>query len=109
MVPKKTPNQTLSWQLAGALAAPSLTWLKEFGLFTGSKAAANSPLSKSVPEWSTVWTPLYSKGVYLENLAHGDQIDSIIGSALDSILLGQANVKSTLASANAQILPLLNK
>jgi multiple sugar transport system substrate-binding protein len=109
VVPKKAPNQMLSWQLAGALAAPSLTWLKEFGLFTGSKAAANSPLSKVVPEWSTVWTSLYSKGVYLENLAHGDQIDSIIGSALDSILLGQANVKSTLASANAQIMPLLNK
>ena len=109
VVPKKAPNQQLSWALAAALAAPGTTWLKEFGLFTGSKAAANSPLSKVIPQWSTTWTTLYSKGVYLENLAHGDQIDSIIGSALDSILLGHANVKSTLSSANSQITPLLNQ
>jgi ABC-type glycerol-3-phosphate transport system substrate-binding protein len=109
VVPKKASNQSLSWQLAEALAAPGTTWLKEFGLFTGSKASASSPLAKVVPEWGTVWTKLYSTGVYLENLTHGDQIDSIIGSALDSILLGDANVKSTLSSANSQIAPLLNQ
>ena len=85
------------------------TWLKQFGLFTGTKAVANSAAAQAIPQWSKVWEPLYAKGKYLENLDHGDQIDSIISSALDSILLSDSNVKSALATANAQIIPLLNQ
>jgi ABC-type glycerol-3-phosphate transport system substrate-binding protein len=110
IVPKRAPNQALSWQLAAALAGPGLSWLKEEGAFTGAKSVADSPTTnKVVPHWSTFWKPEYAKGVYVENLVKGPQIDQIIGSALDSILLSDANVKSTLQSANAQILPLLNK
>ena len=96
-------------QLAAALAGPGTTWLKQFGLFTGTKAVANSAAAQAIPQWSKVWEPLYAKGKYLENLDHGDQIDSIISSALDSILLSDSNVKSALATANAQIVPLLNQ
>ncbi len=109
VVPKGASNQTLSWQLAAALAGPGTTWLKQFGLFTGTKAVANSAAAQAIPQWSKVWEPLYAKGKYLENLDHGDQIDSIISSALDSILLSDSNVKSALATANAQIVPLLNQ
>lgn len=108
VVPKKASHQVLSWELAAALAGDGTTWLQKEGLFRGSKASS-SAAAKIIPEWNTVWEPLYSKGVYIENLDKGSQIDSIIGSALDSILLSHANVKSTLASANAEIQPLLNK
>jgi multiple sugar transport system substrate-binding protein len=109
VVAKHATDQSLSWELAAALASPGASWLKEEGLFTGAKTVANSATAKAIPEWSSLWEPLYSKGVYIENLNNSTQIDDIIGSAIDSIILSDANVKSTLQSANAQIVPLLNK
>ncbi len=109
VVAKHATEQSLSWELAAALAAPGSSWLKEEGLFTGAKTVANSATAKAIPEWTSLWEPLYSKGVYIENLNNSTQIDDIIGSAIDSIILSDANVKSTLQGANAQILPLLNK
>lgn len=108
-VPASASNQQLSWELAGALGYAGPTWFKAAGLFTGQKSVSNSPAAKAFPYWSKVWGPGLAHSQYEGSLLNGNQIDDIIGSAMDQVLENHADVASTLQSANAQVVPLLNK
>lgn len=108
-VPASAPNQKLSWELAGALGNAGITWFKASGLYNGQKSVSNSQVAKSFPYWSKVWAPGLAHSTYEGSLLNGNQIDDIIGSAMDQALENHADVASTLKAANAQVVPLLNK
>jgi multiple sugar transport system substrate-binding protein len=109
VVPKGAPNQSLSWALAEALASPGLQLFKQEGDFTGAESVSKSSAAKQFPYWTSTWAPALARAHYEQSLLNASQIDDIVGTALDQVIENDADVRSTLASANAQLTPLLNK
>lgn len=109
VVPRDAPNQSLSWAFASALGRAGADWFKAGGLYTGQKSVNQSSAAKDFPYWSSKWQPALAHSTYMGNLVNGNQIDDIVGSALDNIIENHADVKSTMQSANQQVEPLLNQ
>ncbi len=109
VVPAASKHQALAWSLVNYLNSKTaaVDYLK-IGLYTGLKAANNTPAAHHIKFWESVFVPTLAHGHYLPNLINGTQIMDIVGKAQDEIILDHANIQATLKSAYEQIVPLLN-
>lgn len=103
-----TSNQALTWKYIRYITQNLGKYAFSLGLYSGQKNLASTNTAKTLPYWKSVWVPTLATGVYLPSLLHGTQISVDVSDAYESIILNDANVKQTLASANSQIQLLLN-
>ncbi|MFB9748721.1 ABC transporter substrate-binding protein [Leifsonia shinshuensis] len=109
VVPKGSKNPQLAWKFIHTLQSAGLDYFNQIGIFDGTKSVADSSDAAKVPYWTTTWKPSLEKASYAAALLNASQIYDIVGNAFTSVILKQADVHSTLQSADAQIKPLLNK
>lgn len=109
VVAKASKHQDVAWKFIRSLQDAGLEYFKALGLFNGTTAVADSPEAAATPQWSTVWRPSLEKANYAVALQNANQIWDIVGGAFNSIILKQADVASTLQTADDQVKPLLNK
>jgi ABC-type glycerol-3-phosphate transport system substrate-binding protein len=108
VVPRAAQNQSLSWALAAALGKAGDQWFGS-GLYTGQKSVNQSEAAKQFPYWTSSWAPGLAHSTYMGNLVNGNQIDDIVGAAFDNVIENHADVRATMANADAQVKPLLNQ
>lgn len=109
VVPKGSKNPQVAWKFIRTLQNAGLDYFNKIGIFNGTNAVADSSDASKVPYWTSTWKPSLEKASYAANLLNASQIYDIVGNAFTSVILKQADVASTLQSADAQIKPLLNK
>jgi hypothetical protein len=94
--------------LAAALGKAGDQWFGS-GLYTGQKSVNQSEAAKQFPYWASSWAPGLAHSTYMGNLVNGNQIDDIVGAAFDNVIENHADVRATMANADAQVKPLLNQ
>lgn len=109
VVPKQASNQKLSWEFINFLQQNGLQIFKTGGEFNGTTSLGSSKAVTQTKFWTSDWLPSLNSAKPSVSLKNNSQIQDIINQAYDSILLNHADVKSALASADAQIKQLLNK
>jgi ABC-type glycerol-3-phosphate transport system substrate-binding protein len=103
-------NQRLAWEFVRTLRSQAPLVFKAIGLPDGEKTIGSTPAAAAaVPFWRSVWLPSLAKAHPQSALVNSSQIDDIISKAMDQVLESDANVRATLAAANQEVLPLLNK
>ncbi|MGH1524123.1 ABC transporter substrate-binding protein [Leifsonia sp. L25] len=109
VVPKGSKNPQAAWKFIRTLQNAGLDYFNQIGIFNGTNAVADSPDATKVPYWTSTWKPSLEKASYAAKLLNASQIYDIVGNAFTSVILKNADVASTLQSADSQVKPLLNK
>ncbi len=107
VVSKSVAHPTWAWKFIHFLQQQGKSYFN-LGWYTGLKSLNSLPSAKTQPFWESKWVPSLAQGHYATSLTNGSKIDDIIGTAYDNIILRNANVKQTLATAQQEIQPLLN-
>jgi multiple sugar transport system substrate-binding protein len=104
----QSAHQPEAWKFVAFLAAHGTDYFERAeGLFLGDKATADSSATAKFANWSTFQDEL-SHGHYAPSLYQGNEIADIVGRTIDAIVRSGQDPKSSLASAQSQVTPLLN-
>lgn len=108
VVPAAAPDKTLAWKYANFLKGQGPSAFK-LGLYSGLKSLDSTPTAANTPFWKDKWVPSLTQGKPQPLLLNASHVYDELSQAFDAIVLNHADVKTTLAQAQANIEPLLNK
>ena len=108
LVPKQSKNTAAAWKLAGFLAANGQEFFNKTGVWLGDKTTLSSAETAKSPHWDIFKNNL-DTGVFLPPIIPIDPVTEKLKAAIEGAVLGTADPKTALSTAQKAVLKLLGK